>query len=121
MCPDNIETDTKDPNDSKLVEMFLTITKKNLFWVTLLSLTDRKSQGKKKMSTEALKLYKHPILSHSHTMLFHNFPVWLCHMVINTGNGKQQPFVRSFTFCSVLSRSAEQQTKEVSCTSKFAL
>jgi hypothetical protein len=28
MCPDNIETDIKDPNDSKLVEMFLTNTKK---------------------------------------------------------------------------------------------
>jgi hypothetical protein len=28
MCPDNIETDTKDPNDSKLVEMFLTNTKR---------------------------------------------------------------------------------------------
>jgi len=114
MCPDNIKTDTKHPNDSKLVEMFL--IKQSLFWVANCSLTDRKSQGKKKMSTEALNLYKHPILSHSQTMLFHKFPVWLCHMAINIGNGKKQPFVCSFTFCSVLSLSAEQQTKEVSCT-----
>ena len=118
MCPDNIKTDTKHPNDSKLVEMFL--IKQSLFWVANCSLTDRKSQGKKKMSTEALNLYKHPILSHSQTMLFHKFPVWLCHMAINIGNGKKQPFVCSFTFCSVLSLSAEQQTKEVSCTPTFA-
>lgn len=73
------------------------------------------------MSTEVLNLYKHPILSHSHTMLFHNFPVWLCHMAINVQNGNKQPFVCSFTFCSVLSLSAEQQTKEVSCTPTLAL